>query len=156
MHGGHSHPDGDCCSSESPDRSASVVEILRQKGLRITEARRSMIRTLALSKVPLSADALHQKVGTENVDRVTVYRSLDAFELAGVVQRHPLEKGRSLYALAATDHHHHHLVCRQCGKIERLSSCDTTAIEAAAKNRGYTQLTHVLEIYGLCPTCTHG
>jgi Fe2+ or Zn2+ uptake regulation protein len=37
-----------------------------------------------------------------------------------------------------------------------LSSCDTTAIEAAAKNRGYTQLTHVLEIYGLCPTCTHG
>ena len=45
---------------------------------------------------------------------------------------------------------------RACGSIERLGECDAAAIEAAARNRGYTQLSHVLEIHGLCPRCSHG
>lgn len=128
----------------------------RDAGLRVTEARRSLVRALAQSKLPLAVEEIHRKVGRQRADRVTLYRSLDAFERAGIVQRHPLEKGRSLYALTPGAHHHHHVVCRRCGAIERLAECDVTAVESAARERGFTELSHVLEIQGLCPRCAHG
>ena len=155
MTAGHQHG-ADCCGGGSAERVLRALDQLRRSRLRVTEARRSMLRTLSLSKVPLSADEIHRKVGAARADRVTVYRSLQAFEQAGVVQRLPLEKGRSLYALTAPGHHHHHLACRGCGAIERLGGCDAEAIESAARARGYTQLSHVLEIHGLCPRCSHG
>jgi Fe2+ or Zn2+ uptake regulation protein len=73
---------------------------------------------------------------------------------AGLVQRHPLERGRSLYALVTPGHHHHHVICRRCGRIERLPGCDTSRLEAAARTKGYAELTHIMEIYGICPACT--
>lgn len=156
MTAGHHHEEHDCCGGGAADRVLRALDQMRRSRLRVTEARRAMLRALSLAKVPLSADALHRKVGTRRADRVTVYRSLQAFESAGIVQRHPLDKDRSLYALTAAGHHHHHLVCRGCGAIERLGDCDAEAIEAAARTRGYTQLSHVLEIHGLCPRCSHG
>lgn len=150
----HHHEGRDCCGGG--DRVLRALEQMRRSRLRVTEARRAMLRTLSLAKVPLSAHDIHRKVGADRADRVTVYRSLQAFESAGIVQRHPLDKDRSLYALTAVGHHHHHLVCRSCGAIERLGECDADAIESAARARGYTQLAHVLEIHGLCPRCSHG
>ncbi len=151
----HEHG-GDCCGGGNTERVNRALSQLRECGLRTTDARRSMLRTLAQSKVPLAVDDIHRRIGSAKADRVTVYRSLEAFERAGIVQRHPLEKGRALYALTAPGHHHHHLVCRGCGAIERLGQCDAAAIEAAASARGFTQLSHVLEIHGLCPKCSHG
>lgn len=153
MTAGHHHGE-DCCSGGGAERALRALDRLRGSRLRVTEARRSMIRALALAKVPLSVDEIHRRAGAGRADRVTVYRSLEAFERAGIVQRHPLEKGRSLYALTAEGHHHHHLVCRGCGAIERLGKCDAAGIEAGALARGYTHLSHVLEIHGLCPKCS--
>lgn len=155
MTAGHQH-DGACCGGGGAERVERALGQMRQARLRVTEARRAMLRALAAAKVPLSADAIHRKAGAGRADRVTVYRSLEAFETAGIVQRHPLEKGRSLYALTVAGHHHHHLACRGCGAIERLGACDAEAIEAVARSRGYTQVSHVLEIHGLCPRCSHG
>jgi Fe2+ or Zn2+ uptake regulation protein len=151
---GHHH--GDDCCGDGPDRAERALTRARAAGLRVTEARRSLVRALAQSKLPLAVEELHRKVGRKRADRVTLYRSLDAFERAGIVQRHPLEKGRSLYALTPGAHHHHHAVCRRCGAVERLAECDVAAVEAAARARGFTELSHVLEIQGLCPRCAHG
>lgn len=157
MTSAHQHgPGDDCCGGGGAERVQRALEQMRRAKLRVTEARRAMLRALSVAKVPLSADEIHRKAGSGRADRVTVYRSLEAFEAAGIVQRHPLEKGRSLYALTAAGHHHHHLVCRGCGAIERLAECDALALEAAAHARGYTRLSHVLEIHGLCPRCSHG
>lgn len=152
---GHRHGD-DCCGGGSADRVARALARLRESGLRVTEARRALLRALAQSRVPLAVEELHRKVGAGRADRVTLYRSLEAFEGAGIVRRHPLEKGRALYALGTEGHHHHHLVCKRCGAIERLPTCDAGAVEAAARARGYTDLSHVLEISGVCPRCAHG
>lgn len=155
MTAGHQH-DGDCCAGSGAERVLRALEQMRRARLRVTVARRAMLRALSTARVPLSADDIHRKAGAGHADRVTVYRSLEAFEAAGIVQRHPLEKGRSLYALTAVGHHHHHLVCRGCGAIERLAGCDAETLESGARARGYTRLTHVLEIHGLCPRCSHG
>lgn len=156
MTAGDHHEGEDCCGGGAAERVLRALEQMSRARLRVTEARRAMLRALSLAKVPLSADDIHRRVGARRADRVTVYRSLQAFESAGIVQRHPIEKDRSLYALTVAGHHHHHLVCRGCGAIERLGGCDAEAIESAASARGYTRLSHVLEIHGLCPRCSHG
>jgi Fur family transcriptional regulator, ferric uptake regulator len=155
MDTGHHPPGGDCCGAGA-DRAERALSLARAAGLRVTEARRSLVRILAQSRVPLAVEELHRKVGRQRADRVTLYRSLDAFERAGIVQRHPLEKGRALYALSPGAHHHHHVACRRCGTIERLAECDVAAVEAAARARGFTELSHVLEIQGVCPRCARG
>jgi Fur family ferric uptake transcriptional regulator len=149
----HRHEDG-CCGQGAPDRVDVALRRMKDKSLRVTGPRQAMLRVLSEAQQPLSAEEIHTRAGDGTLDLVTVYRSLGALEEAAIVQRHPLERGRSLYALPAAGHHHHHVICRRCGRIDRLPGCDTTAVEAAARNQGYAELTHVLEVYGICPACT--
>jgi Fe2+ or Zn2+ uptake regulation protein len=113
-----------------------------------------MLNILAEASRPLSAEEIHAAAGDGTLDLVTVYRSLGALDEAGILQRHPLERGRSLYALVSPGHHHHHVICRRCGRIERLPGCDTSRLEAAARSKGFADLTHIMEIYGICPACS--
>ena len=148
---GHRHEEG-CCGEDASVRIESAVSRMKEKSLRVTSPRLAMLKILAQAKHPLSAEQVHAAADGE-LDLVTVYRSLGALDEAGIVQRHPLERGRSLYALVSQGHHHHHVICRRCGRIERLPGCDVGRIESAARARGFADLTHVMEIYGVCPTC---
>lgn len=126
---------------------------MKEKSLRVTSPRLTMLNILATAARPLSAEEIHDLAGDGALDLVTIYRSLGALDDAGIVQRHPLERGRNLYALIAGGHHHHHVICRRCGRIERLPGCDAGRVEAAARLKGFADLTHVMEVYGICPAC---
>ena len=149
---GHRHDEG-CCGQGAPGRVDVALRRMKDKALRVTAPRQALLRVLDEARRPLSAEEIHTLAGDGTLDLGTVYRSLGALEEAGIVQRHPLERGRSLYALPAAGHHHHHVICRRCGRIDRLPGCDTGAVEAAARAKGYGDLTHVLEVYGVCPAC---
>ena len=153
MSQGHRHEEG-CCGEGSDGRIEAVVLRMKEKAMRVTSPRLVMLKVLAAAKHPLSAEQVHEAAGDDKLDLVTVYRSLGAMDDAGIVQRHPLERGRSLYALVSPGHHHHHVICRRCGRIDRLPGCDTSRLEAAARTKGYAELTHIMEIYGICPACT--
>jgi Fe2+ or Zn2+ uptake regulation protein len=153
MSQGHRHEEG-CCGQGSDDRIEAAVLRMKEKAMRVTSPRLAMLKVLAAAKHPLSAEQVHEAAGDDNLDLVTIYRSLGAMDDAGIVQRHPLERGRSLYALVSPGHHHHHVICRRCGRIDRLPGCDTSRLEAAARTKGYAELTHIMEIYGICPACT--
>ncbi len=153
MSQGHRHEEG-CCGEGSDDRIEAAVLRMKEKAMRVTSPRLVMLKILAVAKHPLSAEQVHEAAGDDKLDLVTVYRSLGAMVDAGIVQRHPLERGRSLYALVSPGHHHHHVICRRCGRIDRLPGCDTSRLEAAARTKGYAELTHIMEIYGICPACT--
>ena len=153
MSQGHRHEEG-CCGEGSDGRIEAAVLRMKEKAMRVTSPRLVMLKILAAAKQPLSAEQVHEAAGDDKLDLVTVYRSLGAMDDAGIVQRHPLERGRSLYALVSPGHHHHHVICRRCGRIDRLPGCDTSRLEAAARTKGYAELTHIMEIYGICPACT--
>ena len=153
MSQGHRHEEG-CCGEGSGDRIEAAVLRMKEKAMRVTSPRLAMLQVLATARHPLSAEQIHEAAGDDKLDLVTVYRSLGAMDDAGIVQRHPLERGRSLYALVSPGHHHHHVICRRCGRIDRLPGCDTSRLEAAARTKGYAELTHIMEIYGICPACT--
>ena len=145
--------DDPCCGGSPTQRVEVAIQRMKEKSLRVTGPRLTMLHLLAAASRPLSAEEIRDLAEDGSLDLVTVYRSLGALDDAGIVQRHPLERGRSLYALIAGGHHHHHVICRRCGRIERLPGCDAGRVEAAARGKGFSDLTHVMEVYGICPSC---
>ena len=132
---------------------SDVLERLRQCGLRMTRNREKLVEVLIDSDHPLSADEIREAAGFASTDLVTVYRNLEAFQSAGLLQRIPLENGSQLFELTDLNDHYHHLICRECHKTERLEVCLGEKLSKKAKTLGYTQIAHVLEVYGLCGEC---
>ena len=133
---------------------SDVLERLRQCGLRMTRNRESLVEVLIDSDHPLSADEIREAAGFASTDLVTVYRNLEAFQSAGLLQRIPLENGSQLFELTDLNDHYHHLICRECHKAERLEVCLGEQLSKKARTLGYTQIAHVLEVYGICEECT--
>ena len=139
--------------SSSTHRFDTAIDSLKKERLRITEPRKALLQLLDGAPKPLSAEELHEALGAEEFDLVTIYRNLDAFENAGIVNRIPTESGKSLYELNAEQHHYHHIICRKCHRTEKLDTCEIEKLEKLASDLGYSELTHVLELYGVCETC---
>ncbi|MDR1817165.1 MAG: transcriptional repressor [Puniceicoccales bacterium] len=132
---------------------AGALERLRAAGLRLTKPRRAMLRALADAGAPVSVEEVHRALAGA-ADLVTVYRGMEDFARVGVVRRHPLESGKNLWALeAAGGAHHHHVICRECGHADELDGCEAAKFESAARRLGYRDVSHVFEIYGVCPSC---
>lgn len=140
---------------DTEDKFDAAISALKNESCRITAPRKALLRLLIDSPKPLSAEEAHAALGSENYDLVTVYRNLETFESAGIATRIPTEAGKSLFELnlGGHDHHHHHIICRKCHKAECLDHCEVAKLEAIACKLGYTEVTHVLELYGVCSDC---
>tara|TARA_B100001964_G_scaffold238153_1_gene303142 strand:+ start:347 stop:718 length:372 start_codon:yes stop_codon:yes gene_type:complete len=121
--------------------------------MRMTKNRERVIGALLTAEKPLNAEEIRERGA---LDLVTVYRNIEAFEKAGVLQRIPLENGAQLFELTAPDEHYHHLVCRECHQAERLDVCVGEEMRKVAEANGYSHIAHVLEVYGLCSECVDG
>ena len=130
-----------------------AIEALRENGLRVTEQRKAILEVLASLDSPRSAEETFSALPAETCDLVTAYRCLEQFEKAGVVERGVRENGTKVYCLNHGHGHHHHLTCRKCGCTERIDLCMGDELEEVAVGFGYTELSHVMEVFGLCPSC---
>jgi Fur family ferric uptake transcriptional regulator len=102
-------------------------------------------------------DALRHR--GDQVGLTTVYRHLNLLvehHLADVVNR---GDGESQYRLcgaagssgASDEGHHHHIVCRECGRSVEVAGPEVEAwAERVAAAAGYTQISHTVELFGLC------
>ena len=126
---------------------------LSEAGLRITKQRKALLSTLVEADSPLSADETHAQLAKGTCDLVTVYRSLEQFEKIGVLQLGVRENGTKVYCLSHGHDHHHHLTCRSCGRTERVDLCMGDELEKVGKSYGFTDMTHVMEVFGTCPDC---
>ena len=130
-----------------------AIARLREKGLRITDQRKSILRALAEAEAPMSAEEAHAALVNEACDLVTAYRCLDQFEKAKIVELGVRENGTKVYCLSHGHGHHHHLTCRGCGRSERIDVCMEKELEEAADDFGFVDLSHVMEAFGVCPKC---
>ena len=105
-----------------------------------------------------SAQDLHdllRRQGTA-VGLTTVYRSLQALADAGQVDVLVTAEGQTLYRRCSSEHHHH-LVCRTCGRtIEIAGPAVETWADAIAREHGFSDISHTLELFGSCPACSSG
>lgn len=131
----------------------SILERLRERGARMTKKRERLLGALLTMDRPASAEEIRERAGFPDSDLVTVYRNMEVFESLGVLQKVPLENGSHLFELTGPDDHYHHLICRECHRTERLKVCITETVKNDAMSRGFSEITHVLEVYGICSLC---
>lgn len=137
-------------------KQATIEQLLKNAGLRVTPARVLLLKILAKATKPISgADVLKTKQG-HDLDKVTVYRNLSAMHKAGVLSRIELGTKDTLYELQIKHGHHHHIVCLECSEIESFESCAMKDIVKQIKNQStkFAQITdHSMELFGKCHQC---
>ncbi|TVP75835.1 MAG: transcriptional repressor [Puniceicoccaceae bacterium] len=133
-------------------RIAISEKRITEAGLRMTGARRQLIEILSESERPLSIEDLSQR-SQGKFDLVTIYRNLEVFRELGIVEVILLENGKTLFELTGEHDHSHHIVCRNCLKTERIDFCMGGELERYASSRGYSNLSHTIEVFGECPDC---
>ena len=123
---------------------------IRSVGLKVTRARRSILRLLETHpNSHLSAYDIHQQLfdKKKSVGIATIYRVLNQFVEAGICVRHNFETGQSLYELAP-DVHHDHMVCLSTGMvIEFEDELIEERQKKMAAEKGYKIIDHSLVLY---------
>ncbi|MGJ6123501.1 Fur family transcriptional regulator [Mycolicibacterium sp. Y3] len=102
-----------------------------------------------------SAQELHDELRQrgENIGLTTVYRTLQSMATSGLVDTLRTDTGESVYR-RCSDHHHHHLVCRVCGStVEVEGGAAEVWAEQVAAQHGFTDVSHTIEIFGVCGSC---
>jgi len=126
---------------------------LKKAGLKVTLPRIKILEILQNPK--------HQHISAEDVYKIliemeeeiglaTVYRVLNQFDDAGILNRHHFEGGKSVFEISHKKHHDH-LVCLKCGKVVEFED-DTIEHrqEEVAKANNMRLINHSLYLYGEC------
>jgi Fur family peroxide stress response transcriptional regulator len=135
----------------------SVIEILKQKGLRITPQRLSIIDVL-VNKGHLHPgarfiyDEAKKKGGRLSLS--SVYENIEVLCRHGIIKS--LEFDGSENRCEANLEEHVNLVCEGCGKIVDYNAPASLDRREVAKKTGFTITDNRLEYYGRCGDCMKG
>ncbi len=103
-----------------------------------------------------SAQEIHEELrrSGEGIGLTTVYRTLQTLVDGGEVDVLRTASGEAVYRRCESAEHHHHLVCRRCGTaVEIEGPAVETWAQKVADTHGFTELSHTVEIFGLCRDC---
>jgi Fur family zinc uptake transcriptional regulator len=131
--------------------------LCRERGLRLTDQRKTVLELLCVSDKPLSAYELLDQMRrvVKNPTPPTVYRALDFLVEQGLV--HKLE---SLHAYVGCTHPEHphasqFLICDDCGEVAEVENTSVAkSLKAAGKALGFRTKRPVVELLGICAQCT--
>ncbi len=130
----------------------TLEQKLNDEGQKITRPRRLVFKLLERHH-PTSIEQLVAKT-TDQVDRASIYRTLNLFRELGIVQD-IIHGGRKMIELTDRfDPHHHHIFCVNC---HETISVDDGALEQyltrLAAQAGFELTAHQLEMSGVCADC---
>jgi len=131
----------------------TILEKLQDRGFRLTNQRQLIASVLSFS--PQSADEVFMKLNKNkaNIDKVTIYRTLDCFCELGLVAKTRFKDSEAKYELVDKTNHHHHLVCDNCGKVEDINLDERSLVEKVGKKTDFLIKSHSLEFFGICAKC---
>ena len=128
---------------------------LNEQGYRLTGARRAVVETMAESTHALTPIEVYDTARKSYpvLGLVTVYRTLEALEEQGLIQRVHQPHGCQAFITAPAGHQHL-LLCQQCGQTMSFEGDDLESlIQSIARRTGYQITEHWLQLFGLCPNC---
>jgi Fur family transcriptional regulator, ferric uptake regulator len=103
-----------------------------------------------------SAQDIHAELRAngEAVGLTTVYRHLALLTDEGRLDALQTADGELVYRRCHSEQHHHHVVCRRCGRGSEVELPDLERwAESTAADLGYSDVTHTVEIFGVCAAC---
>lgn len=137
-------------------KTLDIDEVLRRNQLSITGSRKSILELFLHSNGALAHADIEKQTG-EKFDRVTVYRTLQAFMEKGIIHTIPTSDNSIRYALCKDDcsqgHHHDnhvHFVCTVCGQTTCLDSITVPEVKLP---RGFKPLDSQMIVKGICGEC---
>ena len=128
---------------------------LNKQGYRLTGARRAVVETMAAGTHALTPIEVYDlaRDSYPALGLVTVYRTLEALEEQGLVQRVHQPEGCQAFITAPAGHQHL-LLCKQCGQAAMFEGDDLESlIQSIERKTGYQITEHWLQLFGLCPNC---
>jgi Fe2+ or Zn2+ uptake regulation protein len=133
---------------------ADLKGVLRAHGLRATVPRVAVLQALDAVPSHLSAEEIARAVEERYpaFDRVSLYRTVEAFETHGLAVR--VAFGDRVLRWERDRHAHHHIECRHCGAIIELDTVlfERLAADLAAAYGVRVDLRH-LALPGICTRC---
>jgi Fur family ferric uptake transcriptional regulator len=134
-----------------------ALSILKEHRLSVTGVRKRILEAFLRSGEGLAHNDLEAQGGGQ-MDRVTVYRTLQAFLEKGIIHTIPTADNSVKYALcseACRDGHHHddhvHFICEVCGRTTCINEVHVPRIQLP---RGYRIGQMSMVVSGTCPSCS--
>ncbi|MEM8523149.1 MAG: transcriptional repressor [Bacteroidota bacterium] len=136
-------------------KEQKIIKLLKDNGLRKTEVRIKVLNAFLESDQAYGQGALEAQF--ENLDRITLYRTLRTFEQKGIIHQAIDGSGKTKYAIctdSCTEHqhydHHAHFHCKACDKTICLEEIEVPKIETPSKYK--VEQSHLV-LRGLCEDC---
>jgi Fur family ferric uptake transcriptional regulator len=126
------------------------------RATRITRQGQAVLGAVDGSENFRSAQDIHAQLRAagETVGLTTVYRHLALLTEDGQLDALQTAEGELVYRRCHSSRHHHHVVCRQCRRGIEVELPDLEQwAESTAHALGYTDISHTVEIFGLCSSC---
>lgn len=137
--------------------ASDIKEILKKNKLSITASREKILNLFLEQTGALAHGDIEKRAG-EKFDRVTVYRTLQAFVEKGIIHTIPTADNSIRYALCKDDceeghHHDHHIhfVCTLCNNTYCLDDVATPAVKLP---KGYSAKQIEVVVQGICKNCS--
>lgn len=131
-------------------------KILEAHGLKKTSPRIEILGVFLKYDTALTHNTLEKELGQE-FDRVTIYRTLNAFEEKGLIHKIIAPTGEAKYALCAPgcnernhQDRHVHFSCRNCHNIYCLNEIEVPELKLP-KGFQFSSFSFMAE--GLCKNC---
>ncbi len=128
------------------NNDAWIPSVLKARGYRQTPSRVRIGEYLVHHKGIFSAHDIMRAYPT--MDKVTVYRTLELFQLLDIIHSLISIEGVEYYELHGSTHHHH-IVCTMCKK----TACVSCALPPFSVP-GFTNPHHVVIVTALCTSCS--
>jgi len=116
----------------------------------------AVMHALAEAEGFVSAQQLFQKLKQHgsSIGLATVYRTLTSLVADGKADTLLSNDGENLYRDCSMEHHHH-LMCKSCGVTVEIAAKEAETWAAkVAREHGFTDVSHTIDIFGLCNKCT--
>ena len=137
-----------------------LKNILHSYHIRITDTRLQVLDVLLHSKSALCHHEIAAALKQYQIDKVTIYRTLDVFEKKELIHKIATKDRNWQYAIrlkkgkpTEADHAHAHFVCNRCGRIFCLPVAGYNQQPDEDMINGFRIMEKELRFHGLCPDC---
>jgi Fur family transcriptional regulator, ferric uptake regulator len=132
------------------DTIDQAIDAMRERGLRLSTARRLVLEALFAADGPVSAQQLSRDLA---IDPTSVYRNLEMFERLGVVRHVHLAHGAGLYDLAGRQPCEY-LYCEHCSSVTAVDVGELDPVRDLIKTQfGFDARFAHFAIVGTCGRC---
>ena len=138
--------------SKASPFAISLEKICQDRGLRLTEQRKVIVRlleeTISDTKFHPDVDEIFKRAFKvdKKISVATVYRTVKLLEEHGIIDKHEFKAGKARYEVS-TDNHHDHLIDINSGEIIEFIDDDIEKLKRIANKHGYELIDHRLELY---------